>query len=781
MDDIVSWLRERPYYDGQVADHRVLDGREPAYADVDLESRLASALSDRGVDRLYRHQAEAVEAVRDGDDVVLATETASGKSLAYTVPAFERAMDHGGRTLYLGPQNALIADQAETLSDLADGLGFGSRVSVDTYTGRLSQSEKRDVRDRRPTVLLSNPDMLHYALLPYGYRLWEWFFSSLDLVVVDEVHTYRGVFGSHVALALRRLNRLCERFGSDPQFVCCSATIGNPVEHAATVTGRPESSYALVDKDHSGRGPRHWVLWNPPEYEGDRGSGRRRSSHTESKRLFVDLVSRGYQTLTFTRARQTAERYASDSADELRDRGQSDLAREVGAYQASLRDDRRRRLERRLHEGDLRGVWSTSALELGVDVGGLDAVVLDGYPGTRMSTFQRAGRAGRGDDPALVVLVAGEDQLDQHFAADPDDLHDGRPEDAVVDPRNRELLPGHVACAAQENWLSAGDDAHFGPDLPDVVADLTADGALERRETDDGTRWTHDGDASPQQATNLRTVGDRKVDLLDARDDSVVATLSFEDALRDAHPGAIYHHQGQTYEVSDLNLDRDVARLQPSWADYYTKVLSEKDVSVEADHESKPLSGRPEVAVRRATITVVEEITGFERRDAASGDTLGRELLDLPPTELRTQALYFTVPQDTEVEMRAMAPNGESPAEDGEYGFNGGIHAAEHGIISLFPLELLCDRADIGGVSTPLHPHTDAATIFVYDGHPGGVGLTRRGYERVEELMGRTADRVADCGCTGGCPACVQSPHCGNANDPLSKPEAVHLLRELVD
>ncbi|MFB6194782.1 MAG: DEAD/DEAH box helicase [Haloplanus sp.] len=764
MDDAVDRLRARAD-EGMIADYRLRPGRDPAYADCALESRLADALADRGVDRLYRHQVDAIDAVRAGDDVVLATPTASGKSLAYTVPAFERAMERGGRTLYLGPQNALIADQAETLTDLARGLGFGSRVSVDTYTGRLSQAEKRDVRDRRPTVLLSNPDMLHYGLLPHGHRLWEWLFSSLELVVVDEIHDYRGVFGSQVALVLRRLARLCERFGSDPQFVCCSATIANPVEHAARLTGRPESGFALVETDASGRGPRHWLLWNPPPYEGDGGSGRRRSSHVETKRLFVDLVAAGYQTLAFTRARQTAERYATESADALRDRGERDLAARIEAYQAALRDGRRRDIEDGLHDGSVAGVWSTSALELGVDVGGLDAVLLDGYPGTRMSTFQRAGRAGRGDDPALVALVAGEDQLDQYLMANPEDLFAGDAERATVDPENDHLRPDHVAAAAAENWLSTDDAAHFGDGFGDVVADLEAAGRLERRETAEGMRWTHAGDRSPHRATNLRRIDDREIDLL--ADGDVIATLGFGDALRDAHPGAIYHHQGQSYEVTDLDLDRDVATLQSTWADYYTRVLTEKSVAVDGDRAATPLPARPDVSVRLADVTVTERVTGYERRDASQGETLGRAVLDLPETTLSTTALYFTVPPDVEGEMRAIGD------------FDGGIHAAEHGLISLFPLALLCDRADVGGLSTPHHPHTGAPTVFVYDGYPGGVGLARGGYERIESLLARTAQLIDACDCADGCPACVQSPHCGNANEPLAPAPAVRLLEAL--
>jgi DEAD/DEAH box helicase domain-containing protein len=769
VDDTLAWLRDRPYYRDQIVEERRLPGRDPAYAACAIESRLGAALEARGVDRLYTHQAEAVSAVREGRNVVLATETASGKSLAYTVPAFERAMDHGGRTLYLGPQNALVADQLDTLSDLATGLGFGSRVSVAEYTGRLSKADKQEVRSRRPTVLLTNPDMLHYALLPHAHRLWEWFVSSLELVVVDEVHSYRGVFGSHVALTMRRLARVCERFDSDPQFVCCSATVGNPVEHAARITGEPASSFDLVDEDGSGRGPRHWVFWNPPEYEGDSGSGRRRSSHVETKNLFVDLLSRGHQTLAFTRARQAAERYATESADDLRERGERDLADGVAAYQAALRDERRRELEAGLHAGDVRGVWSTNALELGVDVGGLDAVLVDGYPGTRMATLQQAGRAGRGDDPALVVLVGGEDQLDQYVLSHPTDFFDGDPEDAVADPANGELLPDHVAAAASENWLSTADERYFGERFPDVVSALESTGVLARRETADGVRWIHDGDGSPQHGMSLRTIDDRAVDLRAADRNEVVASLGLSDALRDAHPGAIYHHQGRTYEVSDLDLDRDVATLRPTWADYYTRVLTDKTVTVETDLRERPLASRPDTAVRFADVSVTEQVTGFERRDAKRGETLGREALDLPPTTLHTKALYFTVPDDVEAAMRRLGD------------FDGGIHAAEHGIISLFPLALLCDRGDVGGVSTPHHAHTGRSTIFIYDGYPGGVGLTRRGYDRIERLMARTARLIDDCDCAGGCPACVQSPHCGNANEPLAKGPAVRLLDALTD
>lgn len=764
MDDLQQWLGEG-FGENRIVDARTRSGCEAETRAIDLEPRLEAALADRGVTELYAHQADAVDAVRAGRDVVVATPTASGKSLTYTVPAFENAMDHGGRTLYLGPQNALVADQADSLADLAHGLGFGSKVRVDTYTGRLSKSEKRGVRDRQPTVLLSNPDMLHYALLPHAHRLWEWFFSTLDLVVVDEVHEYRGVFGSHVSLVLRRLARICERFDSAPQFVCCSATIGNPVEHAATVTGRDEDGFVFVDDDRSESGRTHWLLWNPPRQAG--GEGRRRSSHVESMEVFSEFLREGHQALVFTRARQAAERYANRSREYLRERGEHDLAERIAAYHGALTHDRRRELEAGLQSGDLRGVWSTSALELGVDVGGLDTVVLDGYPGTRMNTFQRAGRAGRGTDASAVVLVGGEDQLDQYVMQHPAALYDGPAERAVADPGNDQILDPHLRSAARENWLKPADARHF-PGFEARVDALTATGELEQRDTDYGPRWTYAGGGSPQHEMSLRTIDDGSVRLLDASN-TTLAELSVSDAIRDAHPGAIYHHQGKTYEVSDLDLDTGVAQLQRTYADHHTRVLTDKTIIVERDRDETTPFARDDVTAHFADITLTTQVTGYERRDAKRGESLGQIPLDLPPRTLETKALYYTVPEDVAAELVAAGD------------LRGAIHAAEHAMISMFPTELLCDRGDIGGLSTPLHPHTGRPTIFIYDGYPGGVGLVREGYGSLGSLAASTLDMLRSCGCESGCPACVQSPQCGNANDPLDKDFAITLLAALVD
>jgi DEAD/DEAH box helicase domain-containing protein len=775
VDETIRWLQDRPYYEGQITERRTMPGREATFADVDLDSRLASALESEGIERLYDHQARAVSAVRDGDNVVLATPTASGKSVGYTVPAFERALDDRATTLYVAPQVALINDQEETLSELAHGLGFASGVSVAQYTGRQDRKEKEAIRDRQPTVLLTTPDMLHYGIAPHGHRLWNWFFERLETVVIDEVHEYRGVFGSHVSLVFRRLARLCERFDADPDWVCCSATIGNPVDHAATVTGQPADSFDLVTEDTSATGPTHWLCWNPPEYgDGEGfGSGRRRSNHVETKRLFVDLVSKGHQIVVFTQSRQVAERYATDSASDLRERGEHETARSVEAYQAALTDERRGEIEDGLDSGEIRGVWSTNALELGVDIGGLDAVLLDGYPGTRMAAFQQGGRAGRGTDPSLVAMVAGEDQLDQYLMAHPRDFFDEDPEEAISNPENEHLMPDHVLAGARETWLKSDDDRHFGEPFPDIVAGLTEAGDLDRRNTDAGLRWLYSGEGSPQHEMSLRTVGDREVQLRDRRNGNRIAQLSFADALRDAHPGAVYHHQGQDYEVVDLDLRSDVADLAPVRPDYYTQVLHDKTITVENDRREQVLPTHDDVTVRFADVSMRKQITGFERYDRQSGEPIGQEALELPETTLDTEALYFTVPEAVETDIRV--------AGDGPDAFPGAIHAAEHGMISLFPLSFLCDRRDVGGLSTPLHPHTDCATIFVYDGYPGGVGLTERAYETVVDLMDRTLGMLRDCPCESGCPACVQSPHCGNANDPLEKDLAADLLGALVE
>jgi len=773
VDEFVEWVQEREYSDEQIQFRREVAARDPVTRSCEMDVRVREQLADRGIDELYAHQTDAIEAIRNGRNVVLATPTASGKSLTYTLPALERARDHDARTLYIGPQVALINDQETTLSDFAEPF---ADVSVAQYTGALSSAERQQARDDEPSIVLTTPDMLHCGLLSHATDIWRSLFESLELVVVDEVHEYRGVFGSHVGLVCRRLARICDQFGADPQFVCCSATIGNPREHAVTITDQPPDSFVLVDEDTSETGPTHWLFWQPPKYdEGDApaGAGQRRSHHGETMRLFVDLVMQGYQTVAFTRARQTAERYATISSDTLAERGKSTLAENVTAYHAGLRDDRRAAIETALHTGECAGVWSTSALELGVDVGSLDAVLLDGYPGTQMATFQRAGRAGRGAEPSLVTLVASEDQLDQYVITHPHELFEQTPERAVANPSNPHLLRLHAHAAATEQPIRTTDERHFGPTFPDIVSALTDDGELARRQTARGLEWrrTASGRTLNPYDQGLRTITERTV-VLQVRGGEAdeLGELPLDAALRDVHPGAIYHHQGWSYEVQSLDLDRDVAWLAPTESDHQTRVQFDESMTIEEDIETKPLATRDQVTVHFADVTRRKQVTGFQRRDHRTGEILSEELLDLPETTLSTRALYVTLPPGLERLMQTMSGS-----------FEGGLHAVQHALVATFPLVILCDRRDVGSVSAAEHSQTETSALFIYDSYRGGVGLARNGYDHIEELVRHTWELLADCGCSDGCPACIQSPHCGRANEPLDKRLAATLTMALAD
>jgi len=740
VDEFVEWVQNRDYYHDQIQFKRQVSARNPVTRSCEMDAQVTAQLTDRGIEELYAHQSDAIEAVRSGQNVVLATPTASGKSLTYTLPALERTCDHDGRMLYIGPQVALINDQEATLSEFARPF---ADVPVTQYTGALDSAERRQARDDDPSLVLTTPDMLHCGLLSHATDIWQSFFESLDLVVVDEVHEYRGVFGSHVGLVCRRLARICNRLGADPQFVCCSATVGNPREHAATITGQPTDSFVLVDEDTSETGPTHWLFWQPPKYdEGDApaGAGTRRSHHGETMRLFVDLVQRGYQTVAFTRARQTAERYATISSDTLTERGESDLAESITAYHAGLRDDRRATIETALHSDKCAGVWSTSALELGVDIGSLDAVLLDGYPGTQMSTFQRAGRAGRGIEPSLVVLVASEDQLDQYVIKHPQELFERTPERAVANPSNPHLLRLHAHAAAVEQPLRTADERYFGPAFPDIVSALTDEGKLTRRQTASGLEWhrTASGRTVNPYDEGLRTITERTVVLrVRGGKPDELGELPLDAAFRDVHPGAIYHHQGQNYEVQSLDLDRDVAWLTPTESDHQTRVQYEESMTIEEDIATKLLATRDDVTVHFADVTRRKRVTGFQRRDHRTGEIMSEESLELPETTLSTQALYVTLPPGLERLMQTMSGS-----------FEGGLHAVQHALVATFPLVILCDRRDVGSVSTTDHPQAETSALFIYDSYRGGVGLARNGYDHIEELFQHTWELLADCGCS---------------------------------
>lgn len=704
-----------------------------------LPTELQEALRDLGIERLYTHQAQALDRVRGGESVVVTTRTSSGKTLCYNLPVLEAVLrDPRARALYVFPTKALAQDQYDALQ------AFGLGVRCEVYDGDTPAAERARIREQAQ-VILTNPDMLHVGILPQHGR-WVRLFRGLKYVVLDDLHVYRGVFGSHVAGLVRRLLRICRAYGSRPQFICTSATLANPREFAENLLGIPVS---VVDDDGGPQGARWFLLWNPPEA----GEGRR-SPYREASWLLRWLVSRQVRTIVFTGARRTTEliyRYAVTAAP--------DLAGRLRAYRAGYLPEERREIERALFSGELVGVVSTSALELGIDVGGLDAAVLVGYPGTVASTWQRAGRAGRAGSEGLVVLVALADALDQYLMRNPRYLFDQPVEAAVLDPHNPYVLASQLRCAAAELPLSEEDLAHFGQPSRAVVQVLAETGELAPQRG----RWVWRGKRYPAADVGIRTAGEARYAIVDGAG-GLVGTVDESRAFEQVHPGAVYLHQGETYVVEELDLNARVARVRRRAVDYYTEPRTVTDLEVRRVLQERPLG------LSRAYLAEVEvttQVVGYARKHLAGDQVVSVEPLDLPAQNLPTVAVGWDVPEPLAAQL------------DPEL-LAGAIHAAEHASIGLLPLFAMCDRWDLGGVSYPRHPQTRAASVFVYDGYPGGVGIVERGFAVLESWLRATWELVATCPCEAGCPSCVQSPKCGNGNQPLDKGGALQVLGALV-
>jgi DEAD/DEAH box helicase domain-containing protein len=745
-------LTGEPGYQGQLVHVERLPARPARLVDLpdDLPEPLPGRLRARGITALWSHQAEAIALARAGSHVVVATGTASGKSLCYQLPVFEALLGPGHRTaLYLSPTKALAHDQLRAVRSFAL-----SGVRAASYDGDTPVPERAMVR-RNANLVLTNPDMLHRAILP-AHEQWSAFLGRLAVVVVDEAHTLRGVFGSHVAAVLRRLRRLARRYQAEPVFILASATLGNPGELASSLVGLPVEA---VTADGSPRGPVTFALWEPPLL--DEASGLRRSANVEAANWLASGVEAGVRTLCFTRSRKSAElvaTYARRRAAEV-DRS---LASRVRAYRAGYLAEERRALERGIVSGQLLGVAATNALELGMDIGGLDAIVLDGFPGTIASMWQQAGRAGRQGGPSLAVLVGLDDPLDAYFLHHPADLF-GRPhEAALVDPGNPYILAPHLVCAAYEAPLTEEDFDLFGPPARDLAARLEVEGMLRSRRG--GYRAT--SGRSPAAGVDVRNAGGAPVTIVEADTGQVIGTVDRSRAPATVHRGAVYLHQGESYRVRELDMEAGVALVDEARGDEYTQARQDTDIRV-----LEPLR---HVQLARSTqwlgrVAVSEQVVGYDRRKVGTGELLGSEDLDLPPTHLQTVAYWYTLSPEL------LAAAGLAPHQ-----VPGAAHAAEHAQIGLLPLFAMCDRWDIGGVSTAWHPDTASAAIFVYDGYPGGAGIAERGYALAARHLLATRDTVRDCPCESGCPSCVQSPKCGNGNHPLDKHGAVRLLDELL-
>ncbi len=738
----IDRIRGNDFFEQQTSHIEIIPAKQAQYADLQdgLHPSVEAALNAQGIERLYTHQAEAIEHVRAGRNVVIVTGTASGKTLCYNIPVVETLLDDPMATaLYIYPTKALAQDQLRGLGNLETD-EMSEWFMAGTYDGDTPSNLRRRLRDGG-NVILTNPDMLHQGILPHHAR-WNRFFTHLRYVVIDEVHAYRGVFGSHLANVMRRLHRICRHYGADPQFVCCSATIGNPREHAEHVT---DVEMALVDDDGAPRGPRRFVLWNPrPLSTAAHGSGEnwrvggdRRSALSEAIDLMTELVREEVQTIAFVRTRLASELLFKGVRDRLRPISRR-LSQSVHAYRGGYLPAERREIERRLVEREILGVASTSALELGIDIGSLDACILVGYPGTVASTWQMSGRAGRGEEEALVFLVGQNTPMDQYLMAHSDYLFEQSPEQAVVDPDNPHITIGHLRCAAHELPLSDAETPKFGP-YSDVVLELLEE---DRQVRHSGDHWYHASSDYPAADVNLRNISGPVYTIQDERDgERVIGTLDEVSAFSQLHDHAVYLHGAETYFVEELDIDQKIAHVDRRDLDYYTQSVQSSRIRIdEAEDERSWRDG----LVGFGDVTVTTEIPMFKKIKFASRDSLGWEKLEMPPQTLETVAMWFAPPPDVVEElMRQKMIVGEA------------LIGIANVFVEVAPLYVMADVQDLGTVVDSSNLGRDA--LFVHDRYPGGMGFAARCMERFDDIMRTVARVIEECGCEDGCPSCVGS------------------------
>ena len=731
----------------QLEAQTVLPGRagKPAPMPGGLHLQLADALAAQGIKRLWTHQADCWEAYRRDEHFMVTTGTASGKSLCFNLPVLDGLLrDPHARAIYLYPTKALAQDQLRRLRLLA-----GRSVEVATYDGD-TPTAARQVARQKARVLLTNPDMIHLSLLPHHER-WDDFFFNLRYVVIDEAHTYRGVFGSNVANVLRRLRRVASFYGADPRFILASATIRNAREHAGNLTGLDVTH---ISGDGAPVGPRKVVFWQPPLVEEQ--SNLRRSSNSEAAELLAELIRNGVRSICFTKSRRSAELVYQQTADLLKESAPH-LAERLSPYRAGYTPEQRRSIETLLFSGRLLAVVSTSALELGIDIGALDAAITVGYPGTMASLWQQWGRAGRGKGESLAIFVAGNDALEQFFVRHPDGLLQREVEAATVDFANPYLHLHHLAAAAYEGPLVMEDRAFLGERLAESLGRGVAEGLLRH----EGEAWFSTDTDFPAGKIGLRSSAGAQYTIVEEETGDIVGTEGAEQAFSALHPGAVYLHMGDTYLVTRLDLDAHTALVRPFWDTYHTIPRREADTRIL--DESRQTTYGP-LSLHLGEIAVSTRVIAFQKKRLGSDEVLGTEELDLPTQQFVTEAMWFTIPAEL------------FPSQEDLVRLPGAIHAVEHALIALLPLFAMCDRWDIGGLSTPVHSQTEQPTIFIYDGHAGGVGISRQGFERFAEWVRDARNLVRDCRCESGCPSCVQSPKCGNWNEPLDKEAALRLL-----
>ena len=750
LDDYLSALKSSRKFSTQIVSHKTFEAVPAVSASLqsELHTNLDLALERSDITCFYSHQAKAVELINQGNDVVVATPTASGKSMIYQVPTLQRYLeDPDSRALYLFPLKALAQDQRRSLSNFysfSQGRENHSTAFCVVYDGDTKPYQRSKLRKHPPPVLITNPDMLHLSMLPY-HESWSGLFRDLNLVVIDEIHTYRGLFGAHMAWVLRRLIRIAEYYGAEPSFVMLSATVGNPGLLGSKLIGR---DVKVVTENGAPSGKKHMILLNPWDS----------AAHTTAQ-LLEAALKRGLRTIVYTKSRKMTELITMWTRSRI-----GSLSERLSSYRAGFLPEDRRTIEKGLATGELLGVISTSALELGIDIGDLDLCILVGYPGSIMATWQRSGRVGRRGAESAVIMVGGEDALDQYFMRNPEDFFAREPEHAPLNPFNSRISAQHIHCAAAEVCIS-GDEklVKSSPHIAPQIDQLTEQSILHQDAG--GERW-YASRKRPQNQINLRG-GSVQLSIIDRGSGEIIGEIDGGRALKEAHPGAVYLHQSRILMVEHLDIDAREVVVSEFRSNFHTRAHVHKETEILERYDSKQVFG---CQVSWGRLKVVEQVTGYSKINNFTQKVASTNSLDLPEQIIETEGLWL----DLTEEQRTFL-------EDRKMHFMGAIHAVEHAMIAMFPLLILCDRNDIGGISCPHHPQTDKASIFIYDGYTGGAGLSEEAYQLIEKLLGETIVTIRSCPCETGCPSCVHSPKCGSGNRPIDKAASLTLLESVLD
>ena len=744
ITSFINRLKSSEDFGNLIAHHHIIPQKKAIHCSEEsfVSNQLGDALKGIGINSLYSHQYESIKAVRDGKNVILSTPTSSGKTLAYNIPVFESVLsDDQTRAFYLFPLKALGHDQLKTIK------GFSSKLSckdikAEIYDGDTPSHVRKKIAKDNPHIIITNPDMLHLGFLAYHHN-WAGFFKNLKYIIIDELHTYRGVFGSHIARVIRRLRRVCLHYGSDPKFITCSATIDNPSQFAEALTGL---SFLSVSENGAPSAGGHFLFLNPVL-----------SASTEAAKLFRLLCRDGFKTIVFTKSRKATELIYTwiSQAD-------ASLRKKVSSYRAGFLPEERREIEAKLFSNELQGVVATSALEMGIDVGGLDACLLVGYPGTVINTWQRGGRVGRGTTEYLIILIAQQDALDQYFMRHPADFFQRGYEKAVLDPDNPEIVKQHLVCAAAELPLKADEQIIDVKRYMAIISRLSLCGELQ---PDANNEVWYSSRKKPHRLVDIRSVGEGFT-IFENKTNRVIGKVSGGRVFTECHKGAIYLHKGDQYVITrfDLN-ERNIYAVKRSES-YYTRAKEEKETEILSVLESKPVLN---FVIKKGRLKVTSKVVGYEKRKISGQELLSYHELNLPEQIFETVGFWIEIEDAI-----------KSQIESEKYHYMGAIHAVEHAAISMFPLFALCDRDDIGGISYPHHPQVKKGAIFIYDGHPGGVGLSERGFDAISKLLEATFSLIYECKCEEGCPSCIHSPKCGSGNKPLDKNGALDFLSLLL-